>query len=289
MDYIGFTYNKKHSVRDLGLYRTSNGSRYTTNLAPTMTTDTAQNNGADGQYLFDTHFKQQQFTIDFAFDNLDETKIRTLRQLFNGREEGELIFDEYPYKAYSAKPTGSPNLKAICFMENGQRIYKGEGSITFTCYQPFAHTPDWVWYTEDGITYEPKEADGRIASNYGELAYPTKNEWLKVSGLTDNTNYNWGEIAAPFAASPKTANTLIETMAVCGNTITILGDFPSGAAAFADWYLVWDSKSGLVYTQNELNERYPVPYEGNALAKIPPKSKISCSDNIDLKFHYWYY
>jgi len=26
-------------------------------------------------------------------------------------------------------------------MENGERVYKGEGSIQFTCYNPFAHTP----------------------------------------------------------------------------------------------------------------------------------------------------
>jgi hypothetical protein len=27
-DFIGFTYNKVHSIRDLGIYRVSDGSRY---------------------------------------------------------------------------------------------------------------------------------------------------------------------------------------------------------------------------------------------------------------------
>jgi hypothetical protein len=35
-----------------------------------------------------------------------------------------------------------PQLKTLCFDdENGQRVYKGEGTIHFTCYYPFAHTP----------------------------------------------------------------------------------------------------------------------------------------------------
>jgi hypothetical protein len=38
--------------------------------------------------------------------------------------------------------TGTPQLKTLCFMVGDKRVYKGEGTIQFTCYCPFAHTPN---------------------------------------------------------------------------------------------------------------------------------------------------
>jgi hypothetical protein len=35
-DFIAFSFNGKHSFEDFGLIRTSDGSRYNINLAPTM-------------------------------------------------------------------------------------------------------------------------------------------------------------------------------------------------------------------------------------------------------------
>ena len=48
MDFIGFTYNGKHSMRDFNIYRTSDGSRYNDNLVPSMTDKTADIPGGDG-------------------------------------------------------------------------------------------------------------------------------------------------------------------------------------------------------------------------------------------------
>ena len=48
LDFIGFTYNGKHSVRDLKIYRTSNSNRYTENLTATMTDKTADVPGGEG-------------------------------------------------------------------------------------------------------------------------------------------------------------------------------------------------------------------------------------------------
>jgi hypothetical protein len=41
-----------------------------------------------------------------------------------------------------AKCSRTPNLKYICFGgENAnERIYKGEGTLTFVCYEPFAYS-----------------------------------------------------------------------------------------------------------------------------------------------------
>jgi phage-related protein len=50
-----------------------------------------------------------------------------------------LFFDETPHKVYSAKVTGKVTAKVVIFDdETNGRVYKGDGSITFTCYFPFA-------------------------------------------------------------------------------------------------------------------------------------------------------
>ena len=36
--------------------------------------------------------------------------------------------------------TGTPQLKTICFDKDDDRVYKGEGTIQFTCYYPYAHS-----------------------------------------------------------------------------------------------------------------------------------------------------
>lgn len=142
MDFIGFTYNGKHSFNDFGIYRTSEGSRYNDNLVPSMTDKTVDIPGGDGQYYFYTTHKNRQFSIPIAFDGLTEIKYREMRQWLDGKAIHDLIFDEAPYKVYSAKVTGTPSLKTLCFEKEGKRIYKGEGTIQFTCYYPYAHTPN---------------------------------------------------------------------------------------------------------------------------------------------------
>ena len=37
-----------------------------------------------------------------------------------------------------AKCTNMPQFNFLCFDENNQRVYKGEGSVEFTCYYPYA-------------------------------------------------------------------------------------------------------------------------------------------------------
>lgn len=134
-DFIGFTYNGKHSLRDLNIYRTSSGSRYELGLLPTLTDKTAEVSGADGTYFFNTYHKQKQFTVNFAFDSLTESQLRQLKILFAGKEVYDFSFDETPYIVYSAKVTGAPSIKAICFdekdtgSETTKRIYKGEGTV----------------------------------------------------------------------------------------------------------------------------------------------------------------
>lgn len=142
-DFIGFTYNGKHSYNDFGVYRVIDGDRYTEDLVPQMNDKTAEVPGRDGQYFFGTDYKSRQFNINIAFEGLTEEQFREMRLWLDGKGIHDLIFDERPYKVYSAKVSGTPQLKYIAFSEDGKRVYKGEGTIQFTCYYPFAHTPNF--------------------------------------------------------------------------------------------------------------------------------------------------
>lgn len=139
-DFVGFTFNGKHSCRDLKIYRTSNSGRYDTNLTPTFNDKTANVAGQDGQYYFGTEITNRTFSVSFAFDELTEAELNELRNTFRGDSIHELIFDETPYKIYSAKVTGMATIKHLCFEHNEHRVYKGEGTIQFTCYYPYARS-----------------------------------------------------------------------------------------------------------------------------------------------------
>lgn len=229
-DFIGFTYGGKHSIDDFGIYRTSDGNRYNDNLIPPLTDKTADIPGNDGQYYFSSHYKPRQFSIPIAFDSLKEEQYQKVRKWLNGKEIKELVFDEHPYKVYSAKVTGTPQLKTICFDEGGERVYKGEGTIQFTCYYPFAHTPN---LTKSG-------GDGRSIDSYLEKDYPTKEQWQLASGLTEHEDGdNHGDLEAPFVIKTKADLTVKpnERLKVGSLEITILEEAKN---------LVWDSKTGLV-------------------------------------------
>lgn len=138
-DYIGFTFNGVHSDA-LGIKRTSEGSRFNESLLPTIQDKTVQVPGGDGMYYFGSYYTQRQFNISYAFDALTEEQLARIKALFGDKKIHELIFDETPYKVYQAKVTGSASIKHIPFAEGAtNRIYKGEGNIQFTAYDPYAH------------------------------------------------------------------------------------------------------------------------------------------------------
>lgn len=57
---------------------------------------------------------------------------------FNGNSfaQGTTYYEAYPIH-WLAKVQSPPQLKYICFDEDGTRVYKGEGTITFISYYPF--------------------------------------------------------------------------------------------------------------------------------------------------------
>ena len=171
-DYLGFTYNGKHSS-DLGIVRTSNGSRFDENLLPTMQDKTVQVPGGDGTYYFGSYYTQRPFSVSFAFDSLTEEQVATLKSHFGDKKVHELILDERPYKIYRAKVTGSATIKYIPFAEGAtNRLYKGEGTIQFTCYDPFARcSKKWLNEYSDANRDEWSAASGlkALQENYDRL------------------------------------------------------------------------------------------------------------------------
>ena len=137
-DFIGFTYNNAPSS-SLGIMRVSDGSRFNENLLPTMQDKTAQVPGGDGTYYFGSFYTQKQFDIPYAFDSLTEQQLANLKRVFGDKQVHDLIFDEAPYKKYRAKVTGTAQIKYVPFGE-GETVYKGEGTIQFTAYEPYARS-----------------------------------------------------------------------------------------------------------------------------------------------------
>jgi predicted phage tail component-like protein len=151
-DYTAFSFNGKHSFEDFGLIRVSDGSRYAINLTPTLNDKTADVPGRDGMYFFGTNYKQKDFAINFVFDGLTHKQLTDMELWLDGKDLHPLWFAEEPYKVYMAKVTGTPQIKALPFdqeyIKDGvtriKRIFKGEGSVNFTAYNPVARTPDYI-------------------------------------------------------------------------------------------------------------------------------------------------
>ena len=142
-EFIAFSFGDFDS-KDWGIYRISNGNRYNIDLSPQMNDITADVPGGDGQYFFGTQYKTKNFSVEFVFENLTEKGLSNLKQTFSGKELKELCFSEYPDRVYTAKITGNPIVKVVPFDTNGGTIYKGEGSIQFTAYWPYARTKNYV-------------------------------------------------------------------------------------------------------------------------------------------------
>lgn len=163
-DFVGFQWDGIHSS-DLNIVRTSDGSRYNETLIPAFQDTTSKMPGSDGTLYWESFYTNKPFNISIAFDRLTETEFRRFRQVFSAKKRGQLIFDEAPYKAYTAKIQSPPQLKYICFDEDGQRIYKGEGTIQFIAYCPYA------------------KSIKKYLNQYTEADYPNKDEWAAASGL----------------------------------------------------------------------------------------------------------
>lgn len=329
-DFLAFSFNGKHSWDDFGLYRVSDGDRYNTELSPQMNDITAENPSADGMYFFNSFHKQKVFNINFAFEEISDATLRSLKQWLNGKEQGDLWFEEEPYKVYTAKVTGTPTLKFIPFDkyvgDTKTRVYRGEGSIQFTAYWPYAHTPDFVETKTNMNTsgYNPTN-NGKLWSNYED--FQNYEQWGVSSGLaiesegsltnaftTTCTGENPGDLPAPFVLKASSISGMTDQSHLTFKVGTMEITIPAATVETSDGTNVythyrdikWDSKTGIVSgrkTTDASEKEKPIPYTGTSLGAIPVgensgfvwglkqnTTPVSYSTtNLALEYDYWYY
>ena len=172
MDFVGFKFNEHHSL-DFGIYRVSNGSRYQESLIPTFSDYTSEVQGRDGTHYWGSNFKAKTFDFSLAFDNLTEQKLREMRQWLATPKLSKLIFDETPYKYYMGKVSAEPKIDYICFdvfdskEGRNKRIYKGECSVSISCFYPFARSVH------------------KFLNEYDDNEYDNKIEWEESTGMLE--------------------------------------------------------------------------------------------------------
>lgn len=186
-DYIGFTFGGVHSS-ELGLMRVSNGSRYEQDLLPPLQDKTAQVAGRDGAIYFGSQYNTKPIKVPVAFDNMTEKSFNRLKRLLADKKPKYLWFDETPYKQWLVKSANAQNFKWVCFDDSKnsgeKRIYKGEGTLEFSCFTPYAESrvtflddpvdSVWVWNREES----PKKLVQE--SEYYFKAIETKNKQTKI-------------------------------------------------------------------------------------------------------------
>ena len=268
-DYIGFTFNGVHSDT-LGIKRTSEGSRFNENLLPTIQDKTVQVPGGDGMYHFGSYYTQRQFNISYAFDALTESQLARIKAVFGDKKIHDLIFDEAPYKVYKAKVTGSASIKHIPFAEGEtNRIYKGEGSIQFTAYDPYARSvkkflnqydninkDEWKaasgMLEEKGSYDEPngnaidlynpgvKETDFILKLNFDEQHIPGGKLMIQVDGTTLEPSLEFNTIQAKVGRDGRADSF------VCFNTkLNLIEGYKNIGDSTGDIFV----KSGLIYNE----------------------------------------
>lgn len=140
--YLGFWFNGHHSS-EFNIVRVSTSNRYSEDMSPDIKDIVVERPGGDGSYYFGSTYQPKNFTINFAFDSMTEEEYQQYNIWVNNKKPAKFSFDEWNEtwdkvtKYYMAKISSNATLKFVCFDEQGQRVYKGEGSLTFNCQFPF--------------------------------------------------------------------------------------------------------------------------------------------------------
>lgn len=293
-DYIGFSYGVTqpdgterltHSST-LGIVRTSDGSRFNENLLPTIQDKTVQVPGGDGTYFFGSYYTQRQFSVSFAFDSLTEEQIAEIRRVFGDKQIHDLIFDERPYKVYSAKVTGTATIKYIAFDEGAtNRLYKGEGTIQFTCYYPFARCrftnladcqsySNWKeWIEASQIATYDEESKQYVlnTNNFGDVPVPFTLELTAGNGTCAIGNIKWTDLPVVYEEA-ETSNGFKEGIIYYEKSKTGYEETKDSVPSAAKQYyivgkVILNTKTGVVRgTDGNLYNKYVT---GDLTVKIP--------------------
>ena len=210
--------------KDLNLLVTSSGSRFNKNLLPPLINHTSELPEMDGQHYWGQTFGTREISLDVAFDNLKEEDWRLLSDLMSTTEPKELVLYDLPYKTYIVKLKDKPDFKYLCFKREDERIYKGEGVITFISFSPYGFIKNkYLVAAADNYKISPETLIKKyynVENNDGKIwsgGYPTyeqvKNGELYFNGnnLIDFDKY-WNDL--PFWAN---SSKLLTTPTLCND------------------------------------------------------------------------
>lgn len=172
-DFLEFKFNNIRSS-SFNIVRVSGGNFFEKPLLPSQKEGTVSIPGGDGEYFFDSYYDPLTINIRFAFDSLTEIKLREMIQWLGTKQVHSLIFNELPFKVYMAKIVGEPQINYIPFDENDQRIYKGDGTLRFKAFYPYAKS---LCKT----LAEYRELDPFEEKNISSKVF----DWTAASGLLD--------------------------------------------------------------------------------------------------------
>ena len=259
-DFLGFTLGGVHSST-LGIVRVSDNNRYDEDLLPNYQDITANVPGRDETYYFGSTYTQRELTVKIAYDHLTDSQLRKLKQLLSKKEPQDLIFDETPYKVYSVKCKDKPSLSYLCFDEDYHRIYKGEGTINFVAYFPFARSR--YNYIED---YNAKNIPewGGIEDN--------KMEWLESSGIPSKNNRQYFIIGENV-----TINDVTQSLGLYYEKLEVIQS-PGNTSIYGHDKFIFLKNPGDMATNFNFTLRN---HSGNANYKLSLK-KISQSESADI-------
>lgn len=288
-DYIGFTFGGVHSS-ELGLMRVSDGSRYNQDLLPPLQDKTAQVNGRDGAVYFGSQYNIRPIKVPVAFDNMTEESFNKLKRLLQDKKPKYLWFDETPYKQWLVKSANAQNFKWVCFDEshNGKekRIYKGEGTLEFSCFNPYA---------ESRVTFLDDEAD-QVIYRYNKKLYFGDTPYLEIFNVEGNGILNRELFYSSFLKNQDPTDDIfvIENYPTLkpvfttktekdknGNDVTVYEYTIDG---FSDFIQKGEENGYMTFVETDLPELSAVP-EGEAAGFIISESYGFSGRSIDNSFN----
>lgn len=177
IEYVDFTLDGVNIRTTYGIYRTSDGADgYNRDGLPKIESLTKENTTGDGTYWFGDLYRGLDIKIPIAFDNLYREDWEKFMKFLERNKYFELIFCEQPYKKYYVRLSSSPEVSFIPHDSDydqpvtSKTIFKGKGTINFTC--------------DDGYAICPN----KNPSAYSSL--PNYNDFIGESGLINLTGYN---------------------------------------------------------------------------------------------------
>lgn len=137
-DLLGFTFNGRHSS-EFRFIRVSGGKEFESELLPNRKDTTINIPGQMGEEFLYEKKEKRNFKFQFAFDDMNESDIREIKNWLSVDYPCDLVLDEEPYKTWKVKVSGIPKIKYNMFdREDGSRVYKGTGDVQFVAFKPYA-------------------------------------------------------------------------------------------------------------------------------------------------------